>query len=86
MHAFHEATHRSLFNQRGMLKEDLVQRLRSKRQIRRSVHAKATGQSEAGPSMLSRSANDLPDRDCAIPVTVRELAQRLGPQSHPDAC
>jgi IS30 family transposase len=42
----HETTYRSLFIQaRGVLKKELVQHLRSKRSIRRSVHARAGGKS-----------------------------------------
>jgi IS30 family transposase len=46
MRVSHETIYRSLFIQaRGVLKKELVQHLRSKRTIRRSVHAKAAGQS-----------------------------------------
>jgi IS30 family transposase len=46
MRVSHETIYRSLFIQaRGVLKKELMQHLRSKRQIRRSVHAKAAGQS-----------------------------------------
>jgi len=42
----HETLYRSLFIQaRGALKKELIQHLRSKRFIRRSVHARATGHS-----------------------------------------
>ncbi|ADW71539.1 integrase catalytic subunit (plasmid) [Granulicella tundricola MP5ACTX9] len=46
MRVSHETIYRSLFIQaRGVLKKELMQHLRSRRQIRRSVHAKAAGQS-----------------------------------------
>jgi IS30 family transposase len=46
MHVSHETIYRSSFIQaRGELKKELMQHLRSRRQIRRSVHAKAAGQS-----------------------------------------
>jgi IS30 family transposase len=46
MRVSHETIYRSLFTQaRGVLKKELMQHLRSRRQIRRSVHAKAAGQS-----------------------------------------
>ncbi len=42
----HETIYRSLFIQaRGVLRKELIQHLRSKRSIRRSVHARAGGQS-----------------------------------------
>jgi IS30 family transposase len=45
MRVSHETIYRSLFIQaRGVLKKELMQHLRSRRQIRRSVHAKAAGQ------------------------------------------
>jgi IS30 family transposase len=46
MRVSHETIYRSLFIQaRGVLKKELQQHLRSRRSIRRSVHAKAAGQS-----------------------------------------
>jgi IS30 family transposase len=46
MRVSHETIYRSLFIQaRGVLKKELMQHLRSKRSIRRSVHAKAGGKS-----------------------------------------
>src|SRR6202167_1584510 len=46
MRVSHETIYRSLFIQaRGVLKKELVQHLRSKRLIRRSVHARAGGKS-----------------------------------------
>jgi IS30 family transposase len=46
MRVSHESIYRSLFIQaRGVLKKELVQHLRSKRLIRRSVHARAGGKS-----------------------------------------
>jgi IS30 family transposase len=46
MRVSHETIYPSLFVQaRGVLKKELMQHLRSKRQIRRSVHARAAGQS-----------------------------------------
>jgi IS30 family transposase len=54
----HETIYRSLFIQaRGALKQELVQHLRSKRQIRRSRHASAHGTPKAGSSMRFRFAN-----------------------------
>ena len=48
MRVSHETIYRSLFIQaRGVLKKELVQHLRSKRCIRRSVHARAGGKSHA---------------------------------------
>ena len=47
MRVSHETLYRSLFIQaRGVLKKELIQHLRSKRFIRRSVHARATGHSQ----------------------------------------
>jgi IS30 family transposase len=47
MRVSHETFYRSLFVQaRGVLKKELVQHLRSKRLIRRSVHARAGGKSQ----------------------------------------
>jgi len=47
MRVSHETIYRSLFIQaRGVLKKELVQHLRSKRLIRRSVHARAGGKSQ----------------------------------------
>jgi len=47
MRVSHETIYRSLFIQaRGVLKKELVQHLRSKRSIRRSVHARAGGKSQ----------------------------------------
>jgi IS30 family transposase len=47
MRVSHETIYRSLFVQaRGVLKKELVQHLRSKRLIRRSVHARAGGKSQ----------------------------------------
>jgi IS30 family transposase len=46
MHVSHETIYRSLFIQaRGVLKKELIQHLRSKRLIRRSLHSRADGQS-----------------------------------------
>src|SRR6202789_660725 len=46
MRVSHETIYRSLFIQaRGVLKKELIQHLRSKRSIRRLVHARAGGQS-----------------------------------------
>jgi IS30 family transposase len=46
MRVSHETIYRSLFIQaRGVLKKELMQHLRSKRSIRRSVHSRAGGQS-----------------------------------------
>ena len=46
MRVSHETIYRSLFLQaRGVLKKELMQHLRSRRQLRRSVHAKVAGQS-----------------------------------------
>jgi IS30 family transposase len=47
MRVSHETLYRSLFIQaRGVLKKELIQHLRSKRFLRRSVHARATGHSQ----------------------------------------
>ena len=47
MRVSHETLYRSLFIQaRGVLKKELIQHLRSKGFIRRSVHARATGHSQ----------------------------------------
>ena len=47
MRVSHETLYRSLFIQaRGVLKKELIQHLRSKRFIRRSVHARAAGHSQ----------------------------------------
>jgi len=47
MRVSHETLYRSLFIQaRGVLKKELIQHLRSKPFIRRSVHARATGHSQ----------------------------------------
>jgi IS30 family transposase len=47
MRVSHETIYRSLFIQaRGVLKKELVQHLRSRRLIRRSVHARAGGKSQ----------------------------------------
>jgi IS30 family transposase len=47
MRVSHETIYRSLFIQaRGVLKKELIQHLRSKRCIRRSVHARAGGKSQ----------------------------------------
>ncbi len=47
MRVSHETIYRSLFVQaRGVLKKELVQHLRSKRSIRRSVHTRAGGKSQ----------------------------------------
>ena len=46
MRVFHETIYRSLFIQaRGVLKKELLDQLRSKRRMRRSRHASASGQS-----------------------------------------
>jgi IS30 family transposase len=57
MRVSHEAIYRSLFLQaRGVLKQELMEHLRSKRRMRRSLHATVSGQSAARSSMPSRSA------------------------------
>jgi IS30 family transposase len=46
MRVFHETIYRSLFIQaRGVLKQELMEHLRSKRRMRRSLHATVSGQS-----------------------------------------
>ena len=46
MRVSHETLHRSLFIQaRGVLKQELLEHLRSKRRMRRSLHATVNGQS-----------------------------------------
>jgi IS30 family transposase len=69
MRVSHETIYRSLFIQaRGVLKKELMQHLRSKRQIRRSVHAKAAGQSR-GQIVDAISISDRPAEieDRAVP-------------------
>ena len=69
MRVSHETIYRSLFIQaRGVLKKELMQHLRSKRSIRRSVHAKATGQTR-GQIVDALSIRDRPAEieDRAIP-------------------
>jgi IS30 family transposase len=69
MRVSHETIYRSLFIQaRGVLKKELMQHLRSKRSIRRSVHAKATGQTR-GQIVDAISIRDRPAEieDRAIP-------------------
>ena len=69
MRVSHETIYRSLFIQaRGVLKKELMQHLRSKRQIRRSVHAKAAGQSR-GQIVDAISISERPPEveDRAIP-------------------
>ncbi|ADW71535.1 IS30 family transposase [Granulicella tundricola] len=69
MRVSHETIYRSLFIQaRGVLKKELVQHLRSKRQIRRSVHAKAAGQSRGQiVDAISISERPAEINDRAIP-------------------
>ena len=60
MRVSHETIYRSLFIQaRGVLKKELVQHLRSKRLIRRSLHSRADGQSRVRSSMPSLSGKGL---------------------------
>jgi IS30 family transposase len=65
----HETIYRSLFIQaRGVLKKELMQHLRSKRQIRRSVHAKAAGQSRSQiVDAISISERPAETEDRAVP-------------------
>ena len=69
MRVSHETIYRSLFIQaRGVLKKELVQHLRSKRQIRRSVHAKAGGKSHGRiVDAISISERPAEIEDRAIP-------------------
>ncbi len=69
MHLSHETIYRSLFIQaRGVLKKELIQHLRSKRQIRRSIHAKAAGQSRGQiVDAISISERPAEAKDRAIP-------------------
>ena len=69
MRVSHETIYRSLFIQaRGVLKKELVQHLRSRRQIRRSVHAKAAGQSRGQiVDAISISERPAEIEDRAIP-------------------
>ena len=69
MRVSHETIYRSLFIQaRGVLKKELMQHLRSRRQIRRSVHAKPAGQSRGqivDAISISKRPAEIEDR--AIP-------------------
>jgi IS30 family transposase len=69
MRVSHETIYRSLFIQaRGVLKKELMQHLRSRRQIRRSVHAKAAGQSRGQiVDAISISERPAEIEDRAIP-------------------
>ena len=69
MRVSHETIYRSLFIQaRGVLKKELMQHLRSRRQIRRSVHAKAAGQSRGRiVDAISISERPAEVEDRAIP-------------------
>lgn len=69
MRVSHETIYRSLFIQaRGVLKKELMQHLRSRRQIRRSVHAKAAGQSRGQiVDAISISQRPAAIEDRAIP-------------------
>jgi IS30 family transposase len=69
MRVSHQTIYRSLFIQaRGVLKKELMQHLRSRRQIRRSVHAKAAGQSRGQiVDAISISQRPAEIEDRAIP-------------------
>ena len=69
MRVSHETIYRSLFIQaRGVLKKELMQHLGSRRQIRRSVHAKAAGQSRGQiVDAISISERPAEIKDRAIP-------------------
>ena len=69
MRVSHETIYRSLFIQaRGVLKKELMQHLRSKRSIRRSVHARAGGQSRGQiVDAISISERPVEIEDRAIP-------------------
>ncbi len=86
MRVSHETIYRSLFIQaRGVLKKELMQHLRSRRQIRRSVHAKAAGQSRGQiVDAISISERPAEIEDRAIPGHWEGAlqAQRLRQQSH----
>jgi len=75
MRVSHETIYRSLFIQaRGVLKKELIQHLRSRRLIRRSVHARAGGQSRGQiVDALSISERPAEIEDRAIPVIGREI-------------
>ena len=69
MRVSHETIYRSLFIQaRGVLKKELMQHLRSKQLIRRSVHARAGGQSRGQiVDAISISERPAEIEDRAIP-------------------
>src|ERR1700692_1113309 len=69
MRVSHETIYRSLFIQaRGVLKKELMQHLRSKRSIRRSVHSRAGGQSRGQiVDAISISARPAEIEDRALP-------------------
>ena len=69
MRVSHETIYRSLFIQaRGVLKKELIQHLRSKQLIRRSVHARAGGQSRGQiVDAISISERPAEIEDRAIP-------------------
>jgi IS30 family transposase len=69
MRVSHETIYRSLFIQaRGVLKKELMQHLRSKRSIRRSVHSRAGGQSRGQiVDAISISERPAEIEDRAIP-------------------
>jgi IS30 family transposase len=69
MRVSHETIYRSLFIQaRGVLKKELMQHLRSKRSIRRSVHSRAGGQSRGQiVDAISISERPAEVEDRAIP-------------------
>jgi IS30 family transposase len=69
MRVSHETIYRSLFIQaRGVLKKELMQHLRSKRSIRRSVHSRAGGRSHGQiVDAISISARPAEIEDRAIP-------------------
>jgi len=69
MRVSHETIYRSLFIQaRGVLKKELMQHLRSRRQIRRSIHAKTAGQSRGQiVDAISISERPAEIEDRAIP-------------------
>jgi IS30 family transposase len=69
MRVSHETIYRSLFIQaRGVLKKELIQHLRSKRLIRRSLHSRAAGQSRGQiVDAISISERPAEVEDRAIP-------------------
>jgi IS30 family transposase len=67
MRVSHETIYRSLFIQaRGVLKQELMEHLRSKRRMRRSLHATVSGQSRG----QIVDALSLSNRRCLTHITI----------------